>query len=172
MRGFGRVSVAVPLCAVANPMENARRTLALWREAHAAGNHVVVFPELGITGYTARDLFLDRHLQQECETALAFLRDEGRELSPLAVVGAAVRRGSALFNVAIALQSGRMLGAVPKAYLPNYREFEERRWFRPGTDPVASGGGEIEIAGERIPFGTDLLFPARGVDDLVLGIEI
>lgn len=171
MRGFGRLSVAVPVCAIANPMENAQRTLALWKQAHDEGAHVVIFPELGLSGYTARDLFLDRHLLDSCEQALTWLRDAGKDLSPLALVGAPLRDQSTLYNTAFALHRGQILGAVPKAFLPNYREFEERRWFRPGTDAAAKGR-TLNRFNEAVPFGTDLLFEAAGVDDFILGVEI
>jgi NAD+ synthase (glutamine-hydrolysing) len=170
MRGFARVSVAVPLCEVGDFERNAQSTLALWRRAHEEGSALVAFPELGISTYTVRDLLFDRHLLDGCERALLWLTQEGRALCPLAVVGLPVRFGGGLYNAAVAIQGGRILGLVPKAYLPNYREFEERRWFRPGSE--VPPGSAIDIAGARVPFGLDLLFEADGVRDLRVGVEI
>jgi NAD+ synthase (glutamine-hydrolysing) len=150
--------------------KNAAAMLASWRRAHQEESAVVVFPELALSAYTVRDLFFDRHLLDGCERALASLAEEGRDLTPLAIVGLPVRFGGALYNAAAAIQGGRVLGLVPKAYLPTYREFEERRWFRPGTEVPA--GSAIDVAGTRAAFGIDLLFEARGMRDLVVGVKI
>lgn len=170
MKGFARVSVAVPPCRVADVEANARAHLELWRQAHGEGANVVVFPELGLSSYTARDLFFDTHLLDGCEAALAWLAREGRDLSPLAVVGLPLRKDHGLYNSAAVLQHGRVLGIVPKSFLPTYREFEERRWFRPGSE--VPPGDAVLVGGESVPFGTDLLFAAEGVRDLVVGVEI
>ena len=134
MRGFVRVSAGVPACGVTDFRKNREATLTLWREADQAGSSLVISPELGLSCYTARDLLLDQHLLEACLESLYWLAEQGRTLAPLAVVGLPLRVGSGLYNVAAALQSGRVLAVVPKSYLPNYREFEEARWFRPGTD--------------------------------------
>jgi NAD+ synthase (glutamine-hydrolysing) len=170
MRGFARISAAVPSVAVADVATNREHTLALWRQSHRQGDAVVVFPELGLSGYTVRDLFLDRHLQDACSQALLELAEAGAELSPLAVVGLPLRVEGLLYNVAAVLSKGRVLGLVPKAYLPNYREFEEARWFRPGIE--VEPGRTVRLGGEDVPFGLDLLFAASDVDDLVLGLEV
>ena len=168
MRGFTRVSVAVPVVKVADPASNARSTLELWQQAHADGVVVVVFPELGLTSYTARDLFFDNTLQQAAETALASLLEHSQRLSPLAVVGMPLRTPQGLYNVAVVVQGGRLLGVIPKSYLPNYREFEEKRWFRPGTE--IEPASTCRLLGQDVAFGTDLLFD--GGNDVVLGIEV
>lgn len=170
MRGFARISAAVPRVAVADFEANRRHTLELWRRADAQGDDLVVFPELGLSAYTVRDLFFDRHLLDACQASLLTLAEEGRDLSPLAVVGLPLRVGSELYNVAAAIQGGRVLGLVPKAYLPNYREFEETRWFRPGLQ--VGPGSEVELGGEQVPFGLDLLFAADDRPDLVVGLEV
>jgi len=170
MLGFVRVAAAVPPVAVADLDGNRAATLALWRQAAAEGCAVVVAPELGLSAYTLRDLFLDRGLQDACEAALLTLAAEGADLAPLLLVGLPLRVGGALYNVAAALQGGRVLGVVPKAYLPNYREFEEARWFRPGREVPA--GAQVRLGGAAVPFGTDLLFCAVDQPDLVLGVEI
>lgn len=170
MQGFARIAAAVPGISVADVASNTEQTLALWQRAHDEGCAVVVFPELGLSGYTARDLFHDRHLLDEVDRAIAALCQAGRELAPLAIVGAPLRVGSQLFNVAIAIQGGRPLAVVPKWYLPNYREFEERRWFRPGYD--VAPGAVVTVAGIEVPFGSDVLLHADGCADLVVGVEL
>ena len=168
--GFARISAAVPLVTVADVAQNRAHHLALWRQSHRQGDAVVVFPELGLCGYTLRDLLLDRHLQDQCRDALLSLAEEGAELSPLAVVGLPLRVDGLLYNVAAVLSQGRVIGVVPKAYLPNYREFEEARWFRPGREVPANATARI---GDRVvPFGTDILLAAEGCPDLVVGVEV
>jgi len=163
MRGFVRTSVAVPVVAVADPKENGARTLTLWRQAHDAGSAVVVFPELGLSSYTARDLFFDDTMAAAIDAALRELVAASRALQPLALVGMPLRTPRGLYNVAVAIQGGRILGVVPKSYLPSYREFEEKRWFREGRDVEA--GTTCTLLGESVPFGTDLVFAARDHDD-------
>jgi NAD+ synthase (glutamine-hydrolysing) len=170
MRGFARVSVAVPVVRVGDMEANARHTLELFREASAEGASVVVFPELGLSGYTARDLFLDCHLLERCEHALQTILEASESLAPLAVVGMPLRVGDGLYNAAVALQGGKVLGVVPKAYLPNYGEFEEARWFRAGAH-VSEGSSAI-VRGVSVPFGLDLVFEAEGWPELTVGLEI
>lgn len=170
MRGFARVSVAVPACTVGSSRKNVDETLALWRQAHEAKSALVVFPELGLSTYTVRDLFGDQTLLSSSLAALERLVEESKELSPLALVGLPLSTPHGLYNVAAAVQRGRVLGVVPKSYLPNYREFEERRWFRPGAE--VPHGQEVRLLGQDVPFGTDVLFEAEGVPDLVVGVEI
>lgn len=171
MRGFARVTAAIPACAVADPQTNLDHHLALWRAADVEGAGVVIFPELGLSGYTARDLFLDGELLAASERALGELVKLGKHLRPLAVVGLPLRVGPGLYNVAAVIQGGRVLGVVPKAYLPNYREFEELRWFRPGIE--VPPGSTCTLAGQlEVPFGIDLLFDAPDVPGLTLGVEI
>ncbi len=168
MRGFARVSVAVPVVKVADPVANAAATAALWQQAHDDESSLVVFPELGLSSYTARDLFLDNTLLQASEAALGSLVDQSRGWRPLGVVGLPLMTHAGLYNVAVAVQGGRVLGVVPKCYLPNYREFEEKRWFRPGTE--VKPGSTCRLLGQEIPFGSDLLFD--GGDHHVVGLEV
>ena len=168
MRGFTRVSVAVPVVAVADAVANAKATAALWQKADDDGAALVIFPELGLTSYTARDLFFDNTLLQSAEDGLALLLEQSRTLAPLAVVGMPLRTPQGLYNVAVVVQRGRVLGVVPKSYLPNYREFEEKRWFRPGTEVAA--GSTCRLLGQEVAFGTDLLFD--GGNDVVVGVEV
>lgn len=178
MRGFVRTSVAVPVVAVADPAENARRSRALWQQAHDEGTAVVVFPELGLSAYTARDLFFDDTLAGAIDDALEMLVEASRTLAPLALFGLPLRTPRGLYNVAVAIQGGHVLGVVPKSYLPNYREFEEKRWFREGRE--VEPGCTCTVLGQRVPFGPDLVFSARDHDtdggglrdDVVVGVEI
>ncbi|MET0283912.1 MAG: NAD(+) synthase, partial [Polyangiales bacterium] len=169
MQGFARVGAAVPAVRVAGLAHNCEHTLRLYQRAHQAGLHVVVFPELSLVGYTARDLFLDRTLLEGVLESLALVIDASAKLAPLALVGLPIRTHVGLYNVAAAVQGGRLLGLVPKSYLPNYREFEEKRWFRPGTE--VEDGALVQLFGEEIPFGTDLLFQSD-LPGLTVGVEI
>ena len=170
MRGFTRLSAAVPACGVTDFDKNRQNTLDLWEEAHGQGSSVVIFPELGLCGYTSRDLLHDGHLQDACLESLAWLMDRGRDLRPLAVVGLPFRHGSQIYNMAAAIQGGRILAMVPKSYLPSTREFEEARWFRPAREiPL---GAEARVLDQRVPLGTDILLEAADQPDLVLGLEI
>ena len=168
MRGFSRLSVAVPVCRVADFKGNAQAMIELWRQADAAGSSVVLFPELGLSGYTARDLFLDQHLLIACEDAVVELVESSKHLGAMAIIGMPLRSFDGIYNVAVAIQGGKILGAVPKSYLPNYREFEETRWFRPGTD--VADGSEAVIGSHRFPFGRDLLFKAHA--EFIVALEI
>ncbi len=170
MQGFVRIGAAVPPCGVATVARNTDETLALWRRAHDEGCALVVFPELGLSAYTARDLFFDQHLLAEVLAGLGRLVEASRALRPLALVGLPLRVGASLYNVAAAVAGGRVLGVVPKSYLPTYREFEEARWFQPGTQ--APDGGVVRLFGQEVPFGTDVLFEARNLPDLIVGVEV
>jgi NAD+ synthase (glutamine-hydrolysing) len=134
--GFVRVATAVPKVKLADPAANAQSVLALVREAHEAGVAVLVLPELGLTGYTVDDLLQQDALLDAVETAIATLAQESKTLSPLFVVGAPLRDAGRLYNTAVAIQGGRVRAVVPKSFLPNYREFYERRWFTPGSGVV------------------------------------
>lgn len=170
MRGFCRISAAVPICRVTDFSHNREHTLRLWRQAHRMESSLVIFPELGLCSYTSRDLLCDTHLIEACLASLGTLLADSRDLRPLAVVGLPLRVGPSLYNVAAALQGGRILALVPKTYLPSSREFEEARWFRPGTD--LPPGSQITILGQTVPLGSDLLLEAADQPDLVLGLEI
>jgi len=134
MKGYARIAAAVPAAAVADIHTNRDRTLALWREADSAGCNAVVFPELGLSGYSIRDLSLSTVLLEECERSLLALCDSSKSLETVAIVGVPLRFNHGLYNCAAVIYHGNILGIVPKAYLPNYREFEEARWFRTGFD--------------------------------------
>jgi NAD+ synthase (glutamine-hydrolysing) len=170
MRGFARVSAAVPAARVADFEANSFNILALWREADAQGSAVVVYPELCICGYSTRDLLHDSHLLEASLNALATLVEASTELACVAIVGMPLRVGGGLYNVAVAIQAGRVLAVTPKAYLPNYREFEETRWFRPGLE--VANNATVQLLGNEVPFGMDLLLHADNQSDFVIGMEI
>jgi NAD+ synthase (glutamine-hydrolysing) len=167
--GFVRAAVCVPKVRVAEPRYNAERTLGLARQASGMGAAVALFPELGISAYSNDDLHQQDALLDGVRTALASLVEESRSLNPVLVVGAPLRFGSRLFNCAVVLHRGRVLGIAPKSYLPNYREFYEARQFTRGR---AAPGREVPFLGERVPFGSDLIFEAEGLPDFALFVEI
>lgn len=166
---FVRVATAVPKVRLADPMVNAARVLDLVRDADAAGVAVIVFPELGLTGYAIDDLLQQDALLEAVETAIATLAAESLELAPLFVVGAPLRDHGRLYNTAVAIQGGQVLGVIPKSFLPNYREFYERRWFTPGAGVT---GRTLDLAGDTVPFGTDILLRGEGPVTFTVGVEI
>lgn len=170
MRGFPRITTAIPRVSVASPSTNLDATLSLLREADAGESQVVVFPELGLAGYTSRDLFANSVLLDASLAALEKLVRASAHLSPLTIVGLPLRTPTGIYNVAAVLQRGHLLGLVAKSYLPNYREFEELRWFRPGTEIPPNS--QVRLFGADVPFGTDLLFAAEQAPELVVGVEI
>jgi NAD+ synthase (glutamine-hydrolysing) len=171
--GFVRIGAAVPPVRVTDFEFNRRQTLDLWRQADAEGTAVVFFPELGLSAYTAGDLHMDRHVHAAAIESLGWLLEQGARLRTLAFVGMPLFVHPGVYNAAVAVQGGRVLGAVPKGYLPSYGEFYERRQFRDGRR--VPPGIEIDLLGQRVPFGMDLLFPAEGPgapSGLIVGVEI
>jgi NAD+ synthase (glutamine-hydrolysing) len=167
--GFARVAACTTRCTLADPAANAEAILAVARECHEHGVAVAVFPELGLSGYAISDLLHQATLLDAVEDAIASIVAASAELLPLLLVGAPLRHAGALYNAALAIHRGRLLGVVPKVHLPNYREFYEPRHFVAG-DGMA--GGEITVRGHTAPFGTDLLFAAEDVPGLVVHAEI
>ena len=156
--GFVRVAAAVPHVRVADPAFNAERTVGLARTAAEGGAALVVFPELGLSAYSIEDLFHQAALLDASSQALAEVTDASRELSCVIVVGLPVEVDQGVFNMAAVIHRGQLLGAVPKSYLPEYREYYEKRQFRAARDLTMD---HIELLGQRIPCGCDLLFTAR-----------
>lgn len=153
--GFVKTAAAVPLVRPGDCEYNLHQTQALLTRAAREGAEIVVFPELGLTGYTCADLFRQKLLLDEAERALATLAAATANLPCLCAVGLPVRVENALYNCAAVFQKGEILGVVPKTFLPNYSEFYEKRWFRSGAQaPVDT----VILAGQEVPFGTDLLF--------------
>ncbi|CAF0688884.1 NAD(+) synthase [Candidatus Methylacidithermus pantelleriae] len=168
--GFIRAGVAIPTVRVADPQYNASEILSLWKEAAEEECALVVFPELGLSGYSCEDLFHQEALLQESLAALAWLKEKTRELPTVAVVGLPLRVDQSLFNCAVVLSQGNILGIVPKTYLPNYREFYEVRHFASADTALTT---EVNLCGqEHIPFGPGLLFACREYPQFLFAVEI
>lgn len=167
--GFARVAVGAPLVALSQPMTNAERTLALVKQGHENAHGLMVFPELGLSGYSNDDLFFQDVLLDYTLEAIAFLKRESKALSPLFIVGAPLRIEGVLYNTGIAIHRGKILSVTPKTYLPNYREFYEKRQFASGANASVK---TISLCGEEVPFGTDILLKASDIDGLCIHTEI
>ncbi|HEX6012936.1 MAG TPA: NAD(+) synthase [Geminicoccaceae bacterium] len=168
-QGFARVAACTTRTALADPAANAARVLEVARRCHEQGAALAVFPELALSGYSIDDLRLQDTLLDAVEAAVDELVERSRDLLPLILVGAPLRHGDGVYNAALAVHRGRLLGAVPKIHLPNYREFYERRHFASG-DGVE--GAEIRVGRHAAPFGTDLLFAVEDVPGLIVHAEI
>ncbi len=167
--GLVRLGVVSPELQVADVVFNTGRICAAIAQAAAEDCRFLIFPELCLTSYTCGDLFFQPLLIQKAREALWELAAATAEHGSAIVVGAPVEQGGRLFNCAVFLAAGRILGVVPKSFLPNTQEFYEERWFSSATDRTADF---LEWRGERIPFGADLLFRAVGMPACVVGVEI
>ncbi|UFH60464.1 NAD(+) synthase [Sulfurovum mangrovi] len=167
MFGYYRVASAVNQTTVANPAKNAKEVISLIKEAHQKEVSVIVFPELTLTGYTASDLLLNQTLLQSQEDALNEILDNIKEIDTVAILGYAHLEADRLYNCAIVMQNGKILGLVPKSYLPNKKEFYEKRQFVSGRDIVRS---TTTVINEEVPFGVDLLFSDG--KEMTFGVEI
>ena len=167
--GFVRVAVATPRVRIGDPRHNADATLELMQQAARDKALLAVFPELGLSAYTCDDLFHQRTLIDAAENALAQLLARTRNLPLAALVGLPVAVDGRLYNCAALLCRGRLVGVVPKTYLPNYREFYEARQFTPGDSSPRTA---IALAGQDAAFGTNLLFRLAEMPAFVLHVEI
>jgi NAD+ synthase (glutamine-hydrolysing) len=167
--GFVRVAACTTSCALANPTANAAAVLETARACHDRGVALAVFPELCLSGYSIGDLLHQSALLDSVEAAVAELVAASADLLPLLLVGAPLRQAGALYNCALAIHRGTLLGVIPKLHLPNYREFYETRHFVSGDGTM---GGEIAVGGLIAPFGIDLLYAAQDVPDFVVHAEI
>lgn len=165
---FVRVACCVPRTRVADAAYNLAETLKLAGQGDAARAAVMVFPELGLSSYAIEDLLLQDALLDEVEQSIARVVEASRDLFPVLIVGAPLRVTNRLYNTAVVVHRGKVLGVVPKTFLPNYREFYEKRHFISGANVICQ---ELELAGQTAPFGTDLLFRATGID-LTFHVEI
>lgn len=175
MYDYVRVTAAVPEVKVADTEFNTEKIRVMFLEAEQHGSDVVLFPELSVTAYTCADLFFQETLLKKSIEALSSLIVTSRNHRTVMVVGAPVRVRDALYNCACVIRDGKLLGIVPKSYIPNYSEFYEKRWF----DSPETGSGftvstmELGIYSREdyeIPFGTDLLFCING--EIKFGIEL
>ncbi|CAN5419853.1 NAD(+) synthase [soil metagenome] len=167
--GFARVAACTLPVAIADPATNAARIIEQARACHDDGVAVALFPELGLTGYAVDDLFLQDTLLDAAGVALGTIVEASRDLRPVLVVGAPLQHDNRIYNCAVVIHAGTILGVSPKSYLPTYREFYERRWFAPGDDLA---GSLITIGGSEVPFGPDLIFTASDLPDLKLHVEV
>ena len=168
--GFLRVAAATPELTVADCSFNVRALIDLLRQAQQDRVAVVVFPELCVTGYTCADLFQQLPLLRGAVAGLeALARASETEFAGLIIVGLPLAVDDQVFNCAAVLQRGRILGIVPKSFLPNYKEFYERRWFAPAS---AARSNSVAIGEREVPFGADLLFRASDVPGLIVGVEV
>ncbi|QJU59445.1 NAD(+) synthase [Sphingomonas sp. AP4-R1] len=168
-QGFVRVAAATPTASAGDVSANVAAILDLARHGDAEAVDLIVYPELCVSSYAIDDLHLQDALLDAVEAGIACIVEASAGLKPVLLVGAPVRRNGRLYNTAIAIARGSILGIVPKSYLPNYREYYEKRWFAPG---VAVAGLEMTLAGQVAPFGTDLIFAAEDLPDFVFHAEI
>jgi NAD+ synthase (glutamine-hydrolysing) len=167
--GFVRAAVCTPAVLPGDPGFNAAETLRMARQGDVESCDLMLFPELGLSAYAIDDLFLQDALLKRVEAEIAALCDASKTLKPVLIVGAPVVANGRLYNCAVAISRGRILGVTPKSFLPNYREYYEKRWFAPGAGVT---GLEIRLAGQNVPFGTDLIFEAEDLADFVFHLEI
>jgi len=167
--GFVRLAAATPKASVGDPAANAAAILKLAREADAARAAIVVFPELSVSAYAIDDLLHQDALLGAVEAQISALTEASKAMFPVLIVGAPLRHKARLYNTAVVIHRGAVLGVVPKAYLPNYREFYEKRHFAPGA---GVRGETIRLAGAQVPFGVDLLFESAGDIGATFHVEI
>jgi len=167
--GFARVAVATPIVRLGDPARNLEGTLELMQQAAKDKALLAVFPELGLTAYSLDDLFHQQALLEAAEDALAELLRRTAKLPLAALVGLPVAVNGLLYNCAALACGGRLIGVVPKTYLPNYREFYEARYFTAGDATACS---EIRLAGQTAAFGTGIIFRWAEMPEFVLHVEI
>ena len=168
--GFVRVAAAVPRVHVAQPRRNVDEMRPMIEQAHAEGVQILCFPELGITGYTCGDLFLQQELLLQANDALKYLLTMLRGKDMIVIVGMPIAVNGQRYNVAVVCNGSRPIGVVPKIYIPNYREFQERRWYSSGS---SLKGQSVIIADQLVWSGTDLLFDLSAViPDCIFAVEI
>jgi NAD+ synthase (glutamine-hydrolysing) len=166
---FLRVGACTPVASAGDIAANARETIALAKRGHDEGCDLLVYPELNICSYTIDDLHLQDAILSATDAALAEIADATAKLKPVLLVGAALPRNGRLYNCAVAIHRGRILGVVPKTFLPNYREYYEKRWFASGK---GLEGLDIDVAGQNVPFGADLIFAASDLPHFIFHAEI
>ena len=167
--GFARVAACTADVHIADPIRNAESIIDVANRCSAQGVAVALFPELALTGYAIDDLLGQDALLDAVHDGLDRLIEASTDLLTVLIVGAPLRHRARLFNTAVVIHRGEILGVVPKLHLPNYREFYERRQFASGH---GIAGVQITVAGRTAPFGTDLLFTATDVAGLTIGVEI
>ena len=167
--GFVRIATSTPKVRTADVAYNAEGILEQAHAAHERHVDLLLYPELCLSSYAIDDLHLQTAILDAVELHVSKIVEKSRNLTPVLVIGAPLRRNGRIYNCALVIAHGRLLGAVPKSFLPNYREFYEKRWFAHGRECV---GLTIRCGSEDIPFGTDLIFEARNLKGFTFGIEI
>ena len=167
--GFVRAAVCTPAVLPGDPGFNAAETLRMARQGDVESCDLMLFPELGLSAYAIDDLFLQDALLKRVEAEIGALAEASKGLKPVLIVGAPVAVNGRLYNCAVAISRGRILGVTPKSFLPNYREYYEKRWFAPGAGVT---GLETRLAGQTVPFGTDLVFEAEDLADFTFHLEV
>ncbi|KTR84426.1 NAD synthetase [Novosphingobium barchaimii] len=167
--GFVRVATSTPKVRTADVAYNRDGIIAEARRAHEAGVDLLVYPELCLSSYAIDDLHLQQAMIEAVEEAIGVIVEASRGLSPVLLIGAALADKGRLYNCGLAIADGKLLGVVPKSYLPNYREFYEKRWFVSG---IGVTGRTIRVGAQDVPFGTDLVFASNRQRDFRFFIEI
>ncbi|RJY08883.1 NAD(+) synthase [Aurantiacibacter aquimixticola] len=167
--GFVRVATATPRTRTADVGYNRDGIIEQARKAHAQHVDLLLYPELCLSSYAMDDLHMQGAVLDAVEAEIETIRKASADLTPALVIGAPLRRNGRIYNCAVVLSHGEVLGAVPKSYLPNYREFYEKRWFARGQN---CRNLWIPVNGEEVPFGVDLLFSAQNLPGFTFGIEI
>ena len=169
-QGLARVAACTLPVHPAQPLKNARDIVEAATECHAQGVALAAFPELSLSGYNIDDLFLQDVLLDEVLEAIEYVRDASASLTPVIVAGAPLRYGNRIYNCAVVIHRGTVLGVSPKSYLPNYREFYEKRHF---ASAAQLRGGQIELGGTgTAPFGADLLYRASDLRGFAFHVEV
>lgn len=166
--GLVRVGACTPLASAGDVAANTASHIELARQGDEAGADLLLFPELSITSYAIDDLHLQDAVLRATREGVAALIEASAKLKPVLIAGAALERNGRLYNCAVVIARGKLLGVVPKSYFPNYREYYEKRWFASGVGL----GGTIEVAGQVAPFGTDLIFATDDLADFTFHVEI
>ena len=169
--GYIKVAAIVPPLMVADTEYNAGKIIEFSKKAEADGALLIVFPELSTTGYTSADLFFQRTLLENNLSAIDKIKTASKNIKSMILIGAPLEVEGKLLNTAIAISGGKILGIVPKTYIPGYKEFYEERWFASARDlysPIFTS----ELLGNNIPIGTDILFRFLSAPEIILGIEI
>ena len=164
--GFVKVAAAVPRVKIADCKYNAGQLESLIAIADGKGVQIITFPEMCITAYTCGDLFGKQLLLEEAEMGLMQILNNTRQLDIISILGMPIAVNSTVINAAVVIQKGKILGVVPKTYLPNYKEFYEQRWF---TSALQVAEDNVRLCGQIVPMGTNLLFETS---DTTFGIEI
>lgn len=167
--GFIRVGAIVNKLALANPLKNAEEIIKEIKKAKELGVSIVTTPELSLTGYTCGDLFLQDKLLMDSEKALEKVLKETKSLDIISILGMPIKKDNQLFNCAIVINKGKILGIIPKTYIPNYQEFYEARWFSSSKELITE---EIELLHQLVPITTNILFQDKTLQEATFAIEI